>query len=455
MNITLARSINAPYIWIQGELPDTVIKTLDTITSYEDPQHLHSEAYLMGTWDGRWHLLKRARNGSHYFPAGLINSVVRVLMDYGYNVKYEDKREIPKSTQSFDWHGPELREYQQRQILAAMEEFSRREGCILEMATGSGKTTCALNIIKRIGVQTLVLVHTRQLLNQWKKEVKNQLSTSPGIYAASERNIRPITIAMIQTLSKHIMSFPRTNFEMVIQDECHHAPANMFFKTIMNFNSYYRLGLTATPTRNDNAMPKMIGGLGPIIKTVSVNDLINDGFLVRPIIKFLRAPPVTTSARDFATAYRMGIIENRTRNELIAHEARKIADNGKSVLIVVNQVAHGKLLKNMISKSIFLQGIDDDAWREVVLDAFRKKATKILISTIMDEGADIRSMDAVILASAGKSPTKTIQRIGRALRTSPGKESATIIDFSDTGKWLREHSQERRRVIEETFGGMK
>jgi len=89
--------------------------------------------------------------------------------------------------------------------------------------------------------------------------------------------------------------------------------------------------------------------------------------------------------------------------------------------------------------------------REQAIQEFKDGALRCMISTLLKEGADIPSMDAIIMAGGGKSHVAVIQKAGRALRVTKDKKEALIIDFMDQGKWLRDHSQERKMILEETF----
>jgi superfamily II DNA or RNA helicase len=306
----------------------------------------------------------------------------------------------------------------------------------------------------RLGVKTLIVVHTEELSKQWYDNIKETLHTTPSRYDGKHKELGTITIGMIQTISRHLKAVINAGFNFVIADEAHRAPSDTYYKTLMRINAYYRLGLTATPTREDHSMPKFVGVLGEVLQdTATAKELMNTGYLAKAKLEFLQAPvaPGGTNWKSWQTAYTMGIVGNRLRNDLIANRAHELLREGKLVYIHVERVIHGKTLERMIEGSKFIEGKSKD--RSVTIKDFKDGKLRCLISTLLKEGADIPSMDAIIMAGGGKSAVAVIQKAGRALRVTKDKKEALVIDFIDQGKWLRDHSQERRMILEEKLGG--
>jgi superfamily II DNA or RNA helicase len=86
------------------------------------------------------------------------------------------------------------------------------------------------------------------------------------------------------------------------------------------------------------------------------------------------------------------------------------------------------------------------------MEDFEQGKMKVMVSTLLNEGSDIPTLDCIILAGGGKSESAQIQKIGRALRTTDTKKHALIIDVLDQGKWLRDHAQQRIKLYSEVFG---
>src|SRR5574344_2042302 len=165
----------------------------------------------------------------------------------------------------------------------------------------------------------------------------------------------------------------------------------------------------------------------------------------------MNAPP-GPGGNTYAMMYKNNITMNTMRNQMIAQKAQSLEKNELSVLITVNQIRHGKTLEAMIAGSKFVHGQTPKEDRHKAMEEFENGDLRVMISTILNEGSDITCLDAILLASGGKSESAQIQKIGRALRTTDTKKTALIIDVLDQGKWLRDHSQQRIKLYAEVFG---
>ena len=444
MKIELKRSKNAPYVWINSELRPLAAKALDRAMSYEVTPY-DSEPFVV-------RLFRGGKNGGYFFPIGLTDVAQTILSQIGYETQFFAGQR-PAKKFDFTWHGPELWPHQKRAVSEAKKELGKGLGCTLHIPTRGGKTTAALWLVKELGVSTLVVVHTQELLRQWRTEIKKQLGVDAGYIRESTRNIKPITIAMVQTLRGAIQGGEKFDFDFLIVDETHHYSSKMFWFTVMRLNSFYRLALTATPRREDGQDMKFIGAVGKLIHPVSISELIERGVLVKPRFEFHSCECASTY-ENWTKAYTKGIVKNTERNEKIRDLATKHLKEGKQVYIHVTRIDHGKILARLIEDSIFVSGRDKSEWREQVLRDFKEKKIQCVISTLLGEGVDIPTMDVIINAASGKSWTTYVQRLGRVLTASEGKTEALVIDFEDYGnRWLRDHAARRREIVEEMFGG--
>jgi superfamily II DNA or RNA helicase len=235
---------------------------------------------------------------------------------------------------------------------------------------------------------------------------------------------------------------------LVVFDECHHVPAATFYRVASRAASAaWRFGLSATPWRDDHQDMLLEAALGPVVSVTDFSGLIALGNLVPARILVTR-PRMPRLARPrelgYAGLYRLAIVENQERNRAIAARARQWAAQGLSVLVLVAQTAHGRALAALLPEAGFVHGGVDSEQRRRALDELERKLRPILIATTLaDEGLDVPSLGAVILAGAGKSATRLYQRIGRALRPAPGKQEALVQDFLDEAPWLRQHGEAR------------
>jgi superfamily II DNA or RNA helicase len=443
---------------------------VEEATSFFVPGYRYMPLFVQGKWDGRKRLFDKRRQT---FPAGLIQRVVTLLEKEG--ISCEVVREPQPARQPIQTATPklELREYQQECIAAALKA---KRG-VLELATGSGKTAVATSIIHQLELPALFLVHTRDLLHQTREYMASQLKVEIGQVGDGRVNIQPITVATVQTCARaleialddaedeerleqdatdvqsredEIAQYIRT-VPMVFFDECHHLPADCCYSLAMETHAAeYRFGLSATPYRTDRMDLLLEAAVGPKLFRANASVLIEKGYLVAPQITFTAVPPMTIRGKRpaYQQIFEQYIVDHKYRNSLIAEQARELAKQKKSTLILVTQVRHGEQIFRLLPEAILIQGSDDAVTRQERFRELEKKERLIIIATTLaDEGLDIPTLDAVILASGGKSETRALQRIGRALRCAPRKKTALVYDFMDHAPFLEDHSKRRLEIF--------
>lgn len=457
------------FAYFEGErLP---LEAIDEATTYAVPGHQYAPSYLERRWDGRRHLFDRR---TLRFPAGLVARVCEVLDKHHVAYQIVPETEVPAASVSYRSPAFELRDYQHEAVEAAL---AAKRG-VLELATGAGKTVIAARMISELGLPAIFFVHTRDLLHQTHAFFQEHLSRKVGIVGDGAVHLAPLTVATLQTVGRAlgVAIAPQSDDEVpweedttdiahsktrlveyvrqcpvVFFDECHHVPAESFYALAMQTSgACYRFGLSATPYRADKLDLLMEAALGPKVFRANASTLIDKGYLVAPEIVMLSPPAyhaATSRSIDYATIFHEYIVTNPDRNRLIAQQASELAEAGKSVLVLVAHVAHGQRLAELLPQAQFVQGADSAAKRQRVFRRLEKKTYRIVIATTLaDEGLDVPTLDAVILASGGKSETRTLQRIGRALRPAPGKDKALIIDFFDHAPFLKDHSLRRLQI---------
>jgi len=260
---------------------------------------------------------------------------------------------------------------------------------------------------------------------------------------------------------------------MVVVDECHHAASDMYRKLMKNLpNAIYRIGLSATPFRTDGLDLLLTSAFGDVLYNISASELIRLKYLVKPYIrvvlykdqelgeKFPTEQKPGKRKANYNTVYKECVVENQKFNTIVAKLAITHAKVNEQVLISVKQVTHGENILKII-KSIypdapveFLHGKNKkELGDEAVIKRFSERETKILISTLFDEGVDIPAIDVAIDAGGGISPIKMLQLVGRAIRLNEGKERAIIYVFAQPYTHLMKHSVERINILktEEEF----
>jgi len=459
MTVIATKSKTSPYFFID-DIDPVIATTLDKALSYYPEDYERTNAYITGTWDGRERLFKRSKRGSWYFPLGLVERVKTVIEAFGDTIVLSgvDSYHHPydRGTVGLQWSSDiKLRDYQRDAFLSLLKSPL---GCgVLSLPTSAGKTIISLKYAEYRNFPFMVLVHRKELMTQWQKEIKKHLGIEAGLIGDKSKDYGDIaSVCMVQTLQRDHSLIP--SVDVLIADECHIVAAQTVYDVCMHSSARYRCALSATPTRNDHSEMKIWAACGTVVANITVPDLIDAGYIARPDFRFFRMSPVKISnPREWAKVYREGIVANEQRNAVIVQSAIELARSGRQVYIHVAHIDHGTYLKNKIepyiTETVFLNGKDKTSLRKKTIQDFKDGKIRIMISTLLKEGVDLPSLDALIYAAGYKSSVMTIQTIGRALRKTESKDNAIIVDFIDSGnKMIALHSDERFRTYCETYG---
>jgi len=237
--------------------------------------------------------------------------------------------------------------------------------------------------------------------------------------------------------------------KIVWYDEAHHATSatSKFVLSNKIYSAEYIFGCSGTPYREDNTGLLLEGLLGTIIYEIGYSKLIEEGFLVQPTIHLIKIPKTLTEGKYYSNIYKECIIENELRNNIIKRIAEDLNTRKKSCMIIVSKIKHGEILQKLIKNSLFAYSKTKN--REQVWEDFRQGKLMTLITTLGDEGVDIPSLHATIIASGGESAIKVFQRL-RCLtphsQNGQSKKHAIVVDFLDPYKYLKTHSNKRKRL---------
>lgn len=485
-HLTFRKPAGAPYVFINGDLPDNLRIALDRDLSYLVKnadfavdaanekillkwRNACNEAVRTGKkapekpklWDGYIRFLRKAKSGSWYFPIGLLPRVMKTIRWYDVEVTTDIKYNTPNLEGGFKWQGPEMRDYQMDVITKAISAG----GGIISLPTGSGKTLIALRLVFAFQMPTIVLVHRRELFSQWCDEIQKNLNLVPVNYSDAVCGFTPVIddnkehpcviVAMIQTLygaEKNKNAVAQTileaRYDVMVADEIHHFAADTFYAVGMKIDAEHRFGTSATTEREDGEDMKFEAVVGPIVAKMSAEGLIDRGYLARPVFEFIDVPAAGTG-KTFAQIYKTGIVLNEGRNNAIAARVKQLVEEGRQVYIHVERVNHGKILSKLMNIPFVYSKSKD---RDETIDTFKKGYTRALCSTLLSEGFDLVSCGAIVMASGMKSKISVIQRVGRALRPDPNFETAVVVDFQDKGRHLGEHTLSRYNTYVETYG---
>jgi len=435
---------------LSGDFPKGLVRE---VTSYPVEGAKFSPTYKKGLWDGRKHLFKATSNT---FPTGLIPQVVEAC---GGDVTINDHRVIPTPQGgTYDLVGVSMTGKYAYQLEAVKAAIAAKQG-ILQLATGSGKTECACAITKYLGLPTLFVVGSRELLYQAHSRFVKRLGASEGqIGMVGDGIWEPgswVTVATVGTLEARINTQECQDLlkatEVLFVDEAHHAGAETWYDVCTLCTAGYRYGLSGTPLdRTDGANLRLLGTIGDVIYTVSNKFLVENGISARAEIIFSKVTePVIKKKTPYPTAYKQGVSDNPNMLSLVVDWVKIFHAQGLGCLVLCEEIAHGKAIDEALWTAtdgqfiphVFIHGSETAEVRANTLKDFAEGRLPVMLaSSILDEGVDVPTIDALIVAGSRKSTIKTMQRLGRGLR---GKK-LIVIEFSNfCHDFLLRHSLQR------------
>lgn len=353
-----------------------------------------------------------------------------------------------------------LRDYQMPIITKTLDVLQNGVGGgVLELYTGSGKTSIAIYLMCALKVKTLIIVHKSFLLQQWVERIQQFApKVKIGVIQGPKADIvdKDVVIGMLQTLSmKDLDPELFKEFGFMVCDEVHHVAAEVFCRALSKICCRYMLGLSATPNRKDGLTKVIHWFIGP-----TAYSLQRDGSGSQKVIvkKITIASTEATSGNPGAYKYEVrnfrGIVQLPTmithiseygqRNMLIVHEVLYyVREPGRQVMVISDRINHLEILRDMIrqhasSKDLVI-GFYTGRQKQKELQE-SEKANIILSSYAMcREGLDIQSLNTILLAT---STGDVVQTCGRILR-KVHDVSPLVIDIVDTFSSFATQSKKR------------
>jgi len=350
----------------------------------------------------------------------------RTLYEAGYPVR--DDRDLETGDPLDVTLNLELRDYQADWV----ERFVDANSGVLVGPPGAGKTVAAMGALEAVGGETLVLVPSRELAAQWRDELLAHTSLTPdqvGEYHGGSKEVRPVTIATYQTagMDRHRHVFDDREWGLIVYDEAHHIPSEVFRRSA-DLQSKHRLGLSATPVREDDKEMDIYTLIGPPIGT-DWDALFDAGYVAEPEVEIRYVPWLDDDARyeyasESGNTRRRLAAENPAKDEEARHLLGQHPD--KQALVFVDYLEQGRRLAEALDAP-FVSGETRHVERQSLFDQFRTGALDTLVvSRIGDEGIDLPDAELAIVASGlGGSRRQGAQRAGRTMR--PGGQSLLFV----------------------------
>lgn len=365
-------------------------------------------------------------------PRGFTGSLVRYCKEQNIDYFLEDKR---VKAEPVDFHcSASLYPFQE----VAVNVTDKKDFGVIVSPPGSGKTIMGLSIITHKRQPALIIVHRKQLFDQWIERIQSFLGI-PGFQIGKIEGGNcdigeEITVAMIQSLqSDKLPAKLYKSFATILVDECHHIPAKTFRQVIGNFYSFYLYGFTATPIRKNNDEKLIFIHIGDIIHEVVIPANHQGNRELSIVIQNTELFIPFNVSTDKTETLNHILIHDTARNELIVHDIKREVKAGRKILVLTERKAHIEILYQYlkgISEVITLTGDDSEAKRKAKFNQIDDGDFQVLLATgqFLGEGIDINTISCLILAYPFSFEGKLIQYIGRVQRSPV---TPIIYDYKD------------------------
>ncbi|WZN43812.1 DEAD/DEAH box helicase family protein [Chitinophaga pollutisoli] len=417
----------------RSAIPLTLITFLKEELNFANSEFIIKKKAGRNTFGtGRYFRFIEETENEVVLPRGFAGKLLRFCKDTGIAYTFKDKRQ-KKAATSLNFQAA-LRSYQ----VPALEAVSKKDMGVIVAPPGSGKTVIGLKIIVDKQQPALIVVHRKQLMDQWVERIEAFLGIPQheiGKLGKGKSKIgKHITVATIQSLAKEIEKDAalKDTFGTILIDECHHIPAESYRRTIHQFNSHYLYGLTATPFRKYNDGKLIFIHLGEIIAEITAQQTGRHKLASIVVRNTGLDIPFNTKTDRFETLSKI-LVHDSSRNKLILNDITNELNSGKKVVVLTERKEHIDSLHQYLKQSyevVTLSGEDSESNRTTKWKILNSGNYQALVTTgqFFGEGTDLQNASCLFLAYPFSFEGKLIQYIGRVQRS---EITPIIYDYRD------------------------
>ena len=353
-----------------------------------------------------------------------------------------------------DW---KIRPYQE----LAAEGFWHGGSGVIVLPCGAGKTIVGAAAMAHAKATTLILVTNTIAARQWREELLKRTSLNEdeiGEYSGAKKEIRPVTIATYQVMTKkkngvyaHLDLFDSYDWGLIIYDEVHLLPAPIFRFTA-DIQSRRRLGLTATLVREDGMEGEVFSLIGPKRFDVPWKEIESQGYIAPAECIEVRVNLTETERLTYATAE----VENRyrycatTRTKRDVVEALVKKHQGEQILVIGQYIDQLDELSEVLGVPL-IKGETPIKEREILFNKFRSgEITTLVVSKVANFSIDLPDATiAIQVSGAFGSRQEEAQRLGRILRPKSDGRTAKFYSVVSRDTIDQDFAQNRQRFLAE------
>ncbi len=420
----------------KSKLPVALLNAIIRLACFQNPEFYKYQRLRKSVWD-KPRIICCAENFEKFIalPRGCLDKLKHLCKQNKIKLNIENKT-IKASKIEVEFLGQLHLEQE-----VVKSEILRKNIGVLSAVTAFGKTVVATSIIAARKVSTLVIVHRKELLVQWKSRISTFLKSDfeIGTYTNGKQKLSyKVDIATIQTLQKSKdLDEILAKYGQIIVDECHHISAVSFENVLKQVRSKYILGLTATPFRRDGHHPVIFMQCGGIVYRANTNETLQTPLRVIP--KFFEIKELE-NLEDINDIF-FTQLNNENRNKIIAQDILNLAVERRNIIVLSERKEHIELLYNLAKENldnVFLLHckIKKKERNKIMqeLEDFPEYSPRIIFATgkLIGEGFDHALLDTLILASAISWKGTLQQYAGRLHRSHYLKKEIRIYDYIET-----------------------
>jgi superfamily II DNA or RNA helicase len=434
-------------IYVDREnIPPGLVNRLLRLAAFQNPEFYAAQAMRLPTF-GKPRIISCAELFPRHLalPRGCLDAALDLLSALGVTVDLRDERQCgtPLGTHFLGT----LTEEQKKATMALLAHDTG----VLAATTAFGKTVVAARLIAERDVNTLVLVHRQQLLDQWIARLKAFLDIDPtriGVIRGGKRKPTGILdVALIQSLvRKGEVSNLIADYGHVVVDECHHLSAVSFEAIAREAKAKYVLGLSATVTRKDGHHPIIFMQCGPVRHRVDARQqAAARPFLHKAVFRKTGFHRDGTDGSDRPTIQHLyGLLApDDARNTMIFNDVLSALEAGRSPVVITERKDHLQILADRLSKFaknvIVLKGgmgVKERRRIAEALESIPDSEERVLVATgrYLGEGFDDARLDTLFLTMPISWRGTLAQYAGRLHRLHAAKREVVVYDYVDDGE---------------------
>ncbi|MDT3846631.1 MAG: DEAD/DEAH box helicase family protein [Vibrio anguillarum] len=434
LDIVLANRLYLPI----SQVPNPLIAQFKKLASFSNPKFFKAQGLRLSTNGiSRFICLAELDSGYLSLPRGCWDEVKSICLELGIALQVTDNRFVGQALADMTFVGS-LRSAQSK----AIDELMQHDIGVLHAPTAFGKTVTAIGLIQRRGVNTLILVHNRQLVDQWQERLKTfTQGIDIGVYTGIKKKpTGQVDIATYQSLinrSDNSVHSLVKEYGQIIVDECHHLSASQYEQVLSEAHAKYVVGISATLERRDGHQPIIFMQAGRVRHSIKL-DRNNQFAQVLDRQDLNLEVPLHLSSNEpkphISEIYRW-LMLHPVRNAAIVEGIQNEVANGRVPIVLTERREHANIIAGLLN--------DAGITHQILVGSMKKKqqaevmskldSTQVIVATgrFVGEGFDLPRLDTLILALPVSWKGSLIQYVGRIQRDYKGKEKVKVIDYVD------------------------